>query len=253
MNGNSNGSSKGINQKKEFSAATEEKTNKFREKNEAVEGHENGSLKEDKLGKMSNCASDNCEKEMAVNEGSVCKGSCSGRLACACVAVCLVAGCAIFEYFFNHEKYCELAKNNASLTALVQEDSEKLKSLEQRVETLEKGVVQMKNVAGSASVTKARANWKVWVALKNKLEEGEAFEEELNAFESTFAYDQDLVKMVKDAIGAAETESQINDDTVVDAVKKYMNKVVSVRKINNSKLIEISGYVITSIEGVTDK
>lgn len=187
------------------------------------------------------------------NENCGCHGSCGGRFGCACVAICLVAGCAIFEYFFNHEKYCELAKNNTSMTALVQEYSEKIKALEQRVETLEKGLVQMEGRAGNAFGNKARTKWKVWIALKNKLEEGEAFGEELKAFESTFAYDQDLVNMVKDAIGAAETESQISDDTVVDAVKKYMNKVVSIRKINNSKLLEISGYVITSIEGVTGK
>ena len=186
-----------------------------------------------------------------IEENGKCHSSITdcGRFACACIAVCLVAGCAIFEYFFNHEKYCELAKHSAEMSALVQEVSERTKSLEQRTETLEKGLVQMEGRAGSSFGNKAREKWKVWIALKNKLELGESFEEELKAFESTFAYDQDLISLLTEAIGAVETESQISDDTVVDAVKKYMNRVVTVGRISNSKLLEISGYVITSIEG----
>lgn len=240
-----------------------EKKNISRNKNKASEGNlrrnsqglsKKESINKEKMDIDETAYTEEINRAQKIEEAKKCR--CSGgvgRFGCACIAICLVAGCAIFEYFFNHEKYCELAKNNANLTTLATETSEKVKILEQRVETLEKGMVQMEGRAGKAFGNKARAKWKVWMALKNKLESGEPFEDELKAFESTFAYDQDLIALVIGAIGAAETESQISDDTVVDAVKKYMNKVVNIRKINNGKLLEISGYVITSIEGVPDK
>ena len=54
--------------------------------------------------------------------------------------------------------------------------------------------------------------------------------------------------MVKETIGDIEIEPKKEDDgAVIETVKKYVNKVV--RKIVHRKLLEISGYVITSIEG----
>lgn len=171
------------------------------------------------------------------------------RWVCVGVAGCVVVGCAVFEYFFNHEKYCELAQNNAAMAASIKEYQEKIGILGERVESLEKTVIMMgeKGFSRSSSAAEARSKWEVWCSLKAKLESGDGFEAELKKFEETFAKDADLVKMVKDAIRESEPEAKIDDDAVVGAVKKYINKVVSIRKISTGKLIEISGYVLLSI------
>ncbi|MBR1733893.1 MAG: hypothetical protein IJ730_00335, partial [Alphaproteobacteria bacterium] len=86
--------------------------------------------------------------------------------------------------------------------------------------------------------------------LKNKLENGESFDKELKIFYDIFAYDTELVGIVKNIVSELGTvaEKQTEDNAVMEAVKKYVNKVVKIGKIDHRKLLEISGYVITSIK-----
>ena len=170
----------------------------------------------------------------------------------ACVVIILIAACAIGEYLFDHKRYSELSQKNTSTMNSVQEDREQIKVLGQKIEAIDNKLTALENKTGGVSVNSGRKKWKVWVALKNKLESGEVFEDELKSFNEMFSYDAELLQLVKETIGDIEIEPKKEDDgPVIETVKKYVNKVV--RKIDHKKLLEISGYVITSIEGGSDQ
>lgn len=167
----------------------------------------------------------------------------------ACVAIILVAACAIGEYLFDHERYSELSQKNTSTMNSVQEDREQIKVLGQKLDAIDNKLTSLENKTNGASINSGRKKWKLWVALKNKLESGENFDNELNLFNEMFSYDSELLQLVKETIGNIEIEPKKSDGAVIETVKKYVNKVVTIRKIDHRKLLEISGYVITSIKG----
>ncbi len=167
----------------------------------------------------------------------------------ACVAIILVAACAIGEYLFDHERYSELSQKSTSTMNSVQEDREQIKVLGQKLDAIDNKLTSLENKANGASINSGRKKWKLWVALKNKLESGESFDNELKLFNEMFSYDSELLQLVKETIGNIEIEPKESDGAVIETVKRYVNKVVTVRKIDHRKLLEISGYVITSIEG----
>ncbi len=164
------------------------------------------------------------------------------------IVIILVAACAIGEYLFDHERYSELSQKNTSAMNSLQEDREQIKDLGQKIEAIDKKLTVLESKTNGVLTNNGRKKWKVWVALKNKLESGEGFEDELKSFNEMFSYDTELLQLVKETIGNIEIEPKKGDDgAVIETVKKYVNKVV--RKIDHRKLLEISGYVITSIEG----
>lgn len=167
----------------------------------------------------------------------------------AFVAIILVAICAISEYFFDHERYSELSKKSTSTMNSVQEGRELIENFGKKMEAIDKRLSSLENKTKAASINDGRKKWKVWVALKNKLELGENFKDELKLFNEIFTYDTELLQLVKETVSDIEIEPKGSDGAVMETVKRYVNKVVTVRKIDHKKLLEISGYVITSLEG----
>ena len=202
---------------------------------------------EDKIAQEVNQAEKFVQEEVGSNDcchihGHKCK------FGFACVVIILIATCAIGEYLFDNERYSELSQKNTSTMNFVQEGREQIKNLGQKIEAIDKKLTSLENKTNGAAINSGRKKWKVWVALKNKLESGEGFEDELKSFNEMFSYDTELLQLVKETIGDIEIEPKKEDDgAVIETVKKYVNKVV--RKIDHRKLLEISGYVITSIEG----
>ena len=170
----------------------------------------------------------------------------------AFIVIGLVAACAIAEYVFDNKRYSALSESNTTTVNKVQESTNKIDELAKKVSSLANAVESLeKNASGIYSETNnPREKWKIWVALKNKLENGESFDKELKIFYDIFAYDTELVGIVKNIVSELGTvaEKQTEDNAVMEAVKKYVNKVVKIGKIDHRKLLEISGYVITSIK-----
>lgn len=172
----------------------------------------------------------------------------------ACFAIILVSACAIAEYFFANERYSKLSKSNDAAIITAKKSGEKIQSLDQRLDQLNARLVQLESVALSGIASKKanlkRYKWKVWMALKKKIESGEPFNEELSLFNKTFAYDNELLQMIAELIRNLEgTPIERDDSAMMEAVKNYVNRVVKVRKINHRKFLEISGHVLTSEEG----
>lgn len=172
------------------------------------------------------------------------------KLLFACAAIILVIMCAVGEYLFSGKKRSEISENNA----VVQERRESIKNFEREINALNNKFLRLKQELKRAYDKKdGRKKWKVWIALKNKLESGEPFEEESEIFNKTFSYDGELLKLVKETVNEFEMKNRKGENAIIDTVKKYVNKVVSVKKIDPSKLLEISGYVITSIERLNEQ
>ncbi|GHT91855.1 hypothetical protein FACS1894122_04880 [Alphaproteobacteria bacterium] len=100
----------------------------------------------------------------------------------------------------------------------------------------------------SAMAGDVREKWKIWIALKNKMEKDEDFSKELEAFNSAFAGDQELISLMNDLAGSVVVVPSKEEEGIIGTCKKYIRKVVKVKKVNHAKLFEVSGYVLSSLK-----
>ncbi|MBQ7673745.1 MAG: hypothetical protein IJT36_04365 [Alphaproteobacteria bacterium] len=185
------------------------------------------------------------------NNASCCHGHDHKCKCCfAFIVILLIAACAVAEYLYDKHRYTELSESNSNTVNTLQEAKAKIDELNQKVDAISKELVSLENKTHGMYLGKytPRQKWKVWTALKSKLEAGETFDAELKVFYEVFSYDNELLQIVNETVKGLATEEPKDDGAVMEAVKKYVNKVVKIGKVDHRKLLEISGYVITSIE-----
>lgn len=185
------------------------------------------------------------------NDGSCCHGHDHKCKSCfAFLVILLIAACALAEYLFDKRRYTELSESNTNTINTLQDAKAKIDELSQKVDAMNKELASLENKSRGIYSGKytPRQKWKVWTALKNKLEAGETFESELKVFYEVFSYDTELLQVIGETVKGLATEEPKEDGAVMEAVKKYVNKVVKIGKVDHRKLLEISGYVITSIK-----
>ncbi|MDR3155633.1 MAG: hypothetical protein LBT90_00830 [Holosporaceae bacterium] len=95
-----------------------------------------------------------------------------------------------------------------------------------------------------------RKKWKVWVALRSKLEAEEPLKEELKAFNAVFARDDELIKLVANLAKNADTvaDEETKKEKILDTCRQYFSRIIRLKKVDNNELSKISGYVLSSTE-----
>lgn len=178
----------------------------------------------------------------------------------AFITIALIILCAAGEYFFskyNSPKFSEadkadamsaIAENRKECDLSVSELKEDVSSLQTEVSKL--ATKDEKSVCNFCKNMELRKKWKAWLALKEKMEASEPFDAELETFNSLFSYDQELLEIVKDLAKGVDviSSTKVEKNDIVDTCKQYLRKVIRVKKIDYRKLLEVSGYVLSSVK-----
>jgi hypothetical protein len=175
------------------------------------------------------------------------------------IAILLVLCCAVAEYFFSKYNCAKLLNCSKieTMTALGESQKsyeEQLKKVSDEVATLKAEFVKLKcELDGKYEYGKSpknsndtRKKWKAWSELKAKVEANRQFSKELHKFRSEFSYDRELVELVDDCV---KNICVIGDgDGIIDICKRYICCVFGFCKADHKKLLEISGYVLSSVD-----
>jgi hypothetical protein len=204
-----------------------------------------------------------------------CRHSSKCRVLFAFFVFLLVIICAAGEYFFS--KYdnsrLEFSENNRNeMIRTLEESIEKNKNahvphltkLQNDVAKLQDDIATLKGEVSKytkemGNKTKPNENqlrkkWKIWVALKSKMEDDSPFGAELEEFNNAFAGDQELIEMVKDLANGVDLFCNANKKDgknesccIISSCKKYLGKIIRIKKIDHRKLLEVSGYVLSHV------
>ncbi|MDR1334733.1 MAG: hypothetical protein LBJ19_00425 [Holosporaceae bacterium] len=176
-------------------------------------------------------------------------------------AVAMILICATAEHFYNANYSAKLNEYNKKeilqAVATCQESyGKQLESLSAKFNQMCVKLHELQSEKSKAFCCECgcrnatRERWKVWIALRTKLEAEEPADEELKVFNVVFAGDDELVKLVAKLINGVNMTSPNGDkgEKLLDTCKQYLSKVVRIKKIDHRELSKISGYVLSSIE-----
>ena len=167
----------------------------------------------------------------------------------AFLTIVLISLCAIGEHFYNKSKLSKLSENMKAIEESKKGSDLNISKLKEDVSN----IINRENEAMCAICKKSeiRKKWKTWMVLKEKMEAGEPFDKEMKDFNTLFSYDKELIAVVDDLAKGVDVISSTKSgkNSIVDTCKKYFKKIVRVKKIDYRKLLEVSGYVLSSIEG----
>ena len=207
----------------------------------------------------------NENKEHVHEEGHChCCGNPQTRFKYAFFAVILVLGCAAAEHFFNKRNYQEFYQNNKKEEKkLIEEKSkghlQRIDELAQKIDKLHEEVAYLSSLkqllASSESNAEQEAmqrkKWKAWIKLAEKLEQNENCTQEAEDFNKAFAEDKEILRIVNDLIkenSDNEKANENNNSNFVDVCKRYLKKIIKVKKIDSWKIREISGDILISLK-----
>lgn len=136
--------------------------------------------------------------------------------------------------------------------------SQRLEKLEEEISNLKNEIAEQKKFYQQVSAREKsqvndscrRRKWKVWNDLKNKIENEENFDQELQIFYSEFSGDTELISLIQKLLDGVDviTTAEGNSNELVDTCKKYIKKIVRIKKVDYKLLLDISGYVLSSLE-----
>lgn len=209
-----------------------------------------------------NNESKNCEQNKNIDD-LCCHNECGNKFRWAFFSIFLVLIAATVEHFFNKHNYDQLSEGSKIETMNAIEKSQRtyvsqLEDLRQEILSLKDEVSLLKKIPLKGSINNyideniRRKKWKIWINLKEKIEVGEDFNQELRDFYSEFCEDDELIRLVDKLLDSADVISRSNkekkDNEFVDICKKYIKKIIRVKKVDYKQLLNISGYVLSSIE-----
>ncbi len=163
---------------------------------------------------------------------------------CILSAVVTLIICCVVSYFMC-EKICRNCNGDVEqkMHACRQTTNTELMSLKNTVAELKKDIDECKTIRQvQHDNAKLRTKWKVWLALKNKMESGEAIDAELKQFKEVFAEDSELLKKVDDLLNDSEKKANV----IPADIRKYVDKFIKLKRVDLKKVAEISGYVLSS-------
>ena len=166
-----------------------------------------------------------------------------GKCCITSVVIILVICCAVS--YFVYEK---AQRNCADIIERKMHDccktsNSELASLKNAIADLKKDLEACKAVKQvQHDNAKLRTKWKAWTALKDKMEAGEAIDEELKRVKEVFADDAELLQKIDDLLGDAEK----NANMIPQNIRKYVDKFVTLKRADSKKVAEVTGYVLSS-------
>ena len=189
-----------------------------------------------------------------VTESKKCCSHRKCKFCCAFFIIALVILFAVGVYHYNKNSLSKLSEEMHVIEESKKGSDLNISKLEENVSSLKTEVSKIVTKDVECTVCKKlelRKKWKTWLALKEKMEAGEPFNKELIDFNVLFSYDKELVEIVNDLAKGVDVISSVKDEDhkVLDICKKYFRKIVRIKKIDYRKLLEVSGYVLSSIEG----
>ncbi|MDR2795000.1 MAG: hypothetical protein LBB12_04455 [Holosporaceae bacterium] len=224
--------------------------------------------------------------EKSCDHHQCCGGSHKCRFGCAFLVIALILACVIGEYAYVHwnvkENLPTSPPNNPQKTvdAIGANVAPNGKNYDDQIEEIKKSLDDLRNIINTlktmAQNTKIqlqiaetelkkladappahnledlaqenRKKWKIWINLKNKMEQDENFAPELELFYSAFAEDKELISLVKDIAKKTNAAPLPEEKGIIGTCAKYLRKIVKIKKISHEKLQEISGYVLSSVK-----
>ncbi|MCR5224897.1 MAG: hypothetical protein K6C34_02335 [Alphaproteobacteria bacterium] len=172
------------------------------------------------------------------------KQSCSCVICCVTTAVIVAVICCVASYFVCekvHQDYANVIEQKISANVSV--SNEELVSLKNEIVNLKKEIDECKTAKQiQYDNSKLRTKWKAWFALRNKIEAGEAVDEELKRVKEVFADDAELLQKINDLLSDAEK----NADVIPENIRKYVDKFVALKHVDSKKVSDIDGYVLSS-------
>ena len=163
---------------------------------------------------------------------------------CVTSIIVVLAICCAVSYFV----YEKAQRNCADIIEQKMHDccrtsNSELASLKNAIADLKKDLEDCKAVKQvQHDNAKLRTKWKAWMALKDKMEAGEAIDEELKRVKEVFADDAELLQKIDDLLRDAEK----NADIIPQNIRKYVDKFITLKRADSKKVAEVTGYVLSS-------
>ncbi|GHU11988.1 hypothetical protein FACS189449_04660 [Alphaproteobacteria bacterium] len=151
------------------------------------------------------------------------------------------------------KKTVSILEEEVKRLAVFEKELKKLSPLVEEVKKLpelKEEVSKLSDRIGNSYVkaVDARDQWKIWINLKDKMEKDEDFSDELERFRSAFAGDKELTALVEDLVSGATVGANKEEKGIIGTCKKFIRKIIKVKKINQAKLSDILGYVLSSMK-----
>ncbi|MDR3179688.1 MAG: hypothetical protein LBT70_02210 [Holosporaceae bacterium] len=211
-----------------------------------------------------------------------CGGNHKCRFGCAFLVIALILACVVGEYAYRHWNSETTPLNNPVKTtkaigakvlsghknydAQIEEIKKSLDDLRNMLNTvqtiaqntkmqLQTTEIELKKLSSTSFphnlenlAQENRKKWKIWMNLKNKIENNDDYAAEFELFCSVFADDEELISLVKDIAQKDGVLSSQEKKGIIESCSSYLKRIVRIKKINHAKLFEISGYVLSSIK-----
>jgi hypothetical protein len=87
---------------------------------------------------------------------------------------------------------------------------------------------------------KLRLKWKAWMDLRAKIETESITEEDIAKFNFIFSDDKEILELVKSVVLIETSDEKAKDGKILGMLKKI------IKKVDEKKLLEIDGYVLSS-------
>lgn len=180
------------------------------------------------------------------------------KIECAGLLVLCAFVLFAIEEFFSHDwnQVRDDHKRLASVAANTAAYENTIDELRKEISNLKKEISEQRNFYQRFLLQKEsrvnndyrRRKWKVWIDLKNKIENEENCEREFQVFCNEFSNDTELLALIRELLEGVDVITTGNNNDGIDAYKKYIKKIVRIKKIDYKKLLDISGYVLSSID-----
>lgn len=193
-------------------------------------------------------STDNCEGTCECSPFSCCKSSCKAFMLAFCVSciACYLAADKIVSSYVAHQQN-KLQSHLDNITELVARQATHLKQLEDQVADLQQKLATIHAMQDGSQCSR-RDKWMAWVALRHKLENNENCTHELERFNRIFTNDKVLLEMVQELVRGIDCVSTNQGENEQSLCNRFLKQVVRFRKINQRKLSEVSGYVLSNTD-----
>lgn len=195
---------------------------------------------------------DNATQAISSKKDKICK-RCLAQTVCLGVAcVMLMVSTYVIYQMRMSSKNCdsahitEIACKVQNVRQTVHQLSDAVRALEDlrdEMQIVRDDITQLQDQKGcSCNSAVIREKWATWVNLKRKIARFEVTDEDVLRFNSLFADDQEVVRLVSELMNSINS----SDKWIPDAISEYLGKIKLFKVVDVKRMNDIDGYVLTS-------